>query len=188
MRFASSRLRSIRSLEHVGRQRIRNANAAAAGLVLIGRADAAERRADLFVSEPLLGRVIESPVIRHYQMRPARDLEPFGRHRDSLLLDLIDLFKKRLWVDDHAVAEHAGLVLVNDARRQKPQNKGLVADINAVPGIMAALISRHDIKTVRQQIDDLSLSLIAPLGADNDNDHMFFSTLQAFHSASRSRP
>ena len=61
---------------------------------------------------------------------------------------------------------------MNDPRRQKPQNKGFIADINAVPGIMAALVTRNNIKPVRQQIDDLSLSFIAPLGADNYNYHI----------------
>src|SRR5258708_40293673 len=107
-------------------------------------------------------------------MGTARNLQPFWGDRNSLFLYLIDLFEKSFRVDYHAITEHACFVMVNDARRQEPQNKGFIADINAVPGIMPALITRHDIKSIRQQIYDLSLSLIAPLGADNYNNHSLF--------------
>jgi hypothetical protein len=40
-----------------------------------------------------------------------------------------------------------------------------------VTGIVPALIARNDIKPVRKQIDDLSLSFIAPLGTDNYDYH-----------------
>jgi hypothetical protein len=37
-----------------------------------------------------------------------------------------------------------------------------------VAGIGAALITRHDVRVLAQEIDDFALALIAPLGADDD--------------------
>ncbi len=115
--------------------------------------------------------MIERAVIRHDQMGTRRNFQSLGRDGDSLFSDLIDLFEKRFRVDDHAVAEYARLVLMDNSRRQQPQNKGLIADIHAMPGIMPALITRHDIKPVRQQINNLPFPFIAPLGTDYYNYH-----------------
>src|ERR1051325_3294100 len=37
--------------------------------------------------------------------------------------------------------------------------------------VVPALVARHDIETVGQKIDNLSLPFIAPLGTDNDDYH-----------------
>jgi hypothetical protein len=37
---------------------------------------------------------------------------------------------------------------------------------------MAALVSRNYIKPIREQIDDFSFPFIAPLGTNNNNDHV----------------
>jgi hypothetical protein len=41
-----------------------------------------------------------------------------------------------------------------------------------MPGIVATLIPRDDIEAVREQIDNLSFSFVAPLGADDNYDHI----------------
>ena len=38
---------------------------------------------------------------------------------------------------------------------------------------MPALVARHDVKTIREKINDFSLSFIAPLGSDYYNYHAF---------------
>ena len=58
------------------------------------------------------------------------------------------------------------------ARRQQPQHEGFVAYVNAVPGVMPALVSRNDIEPIRKKIDNLALAFVAPLGTDNDDDHI----------------
>jgi hypothetical protein len=40
-----------------------------------------------------------------------------------------------------------------------------------VSGIVAALIARHNIEAVGQEVYDLALTFIAPLGADDDDYH-----------------
>ena len=48
------------------------------------------------------------------------------------------------------------------------ENELLAFDDDRVAGIVPALIAGNDIEMFREQIDDLSLALVAPLGADND--------------------
>src|SRR5581483_2397892 len=55
--------------------------------------------------------------------------------------------------------------------RQEMENKGLVANLNRMPVIVAALIAHDDIEPLGEQIDDLAFSFIAPLGADDCYNH-----------------
>src|SRR4051812_20751403 len=113
-------------------------------------------------------------MIRHYKMRSRRNLQSFRRNRNSLLFHLIDFLEKSFRVDDHSVSEHTDFIFVNNSRRQKPENKRLFADINRMPGIMSALITRDNIEAVSQQIDNFSFSLVAPLSANYNNYHLSF--------------
>ena len=53
----------------------------------------------------------------------------------------------------------------------RSQDERTVADIDGMPGIVPALITRHDIETLGQKINDLALAFITPLRADDDDDH-----------------
>ena len=44
----------------------------------------------------------------------------------------------------------------------------LVADDDRVAGVVAALVAGDDVEPLGQQVDDLALALVAPLGADDD--------------------
>ena len=44
----------------------------------------------------------------------------------------------------------------------------LLADKHGVPGVVPALIPRHDIEAFGQQIDYFTFALVAPLGAQDD--------------------
>ena len=46
----------------------------------------------------------------------------------------------------------------------------LLADLNGVAGIMAALIPRDDIEVLGKQINNLAFAFIAPLGTDDYDD------------------
>ncbi len=41
-------------------------------------------------------------------------------------------------------------------------------DHDRMTGVVAPLVARDDIRPLGQEVDDLSLAFIAPLGADND--------------------
>jgi hypothetical protein len=123
---------------------------------------------DLFVSEPLLARVVERAVIGKYQVRARTDLHTLGRNFDAPAVSRRSAStKKGLRIDDHAVAEHARLTAMDDARRQQVQHERVVADLHRVPGVVPALITRDDVEPLREQIDDLAFTFIAPLGADD---------------------
>jgi hypothetical protein len=49
------------------------------------------------------------------------------------------------------------------------QNRFLTADNKRVTGIVPALESRNSSGPIRQQVDNFSLALVTPLGADDDN-------------------
>ena len=63
---------------------------------------------------------------------------------------------------------HSG-ARVEDAARHEPQLVGLVADHERVAGVVAALVAGDDVGPLGQQVDDLALALVAPLGA---HDHV----------------
>ena len=52
------------------------------------------------------------------------------------------------------------------------QDERLVSNLNRVAGVMAALITDDDVEALREQIDNLALTFIAPLGADDSDNHV----------------
>src|SRR2546427_10564779 len=104
-------------------------------------------------------------------MRTRADVYPFGCDCDALRAEAIGFIKKRLRIDYHAVAKHASLALMHDSRWQKMQHEGSITYLHRVTGIVAALIANDDVKALGQQIDDLAFAFIAPLGADDRDNH-----------------
>ena len=47
---------------------------------------------------------------------------------------------------------------------------GSITHLNRVSGVVAALITRHDVEVFGKEIDYLALTLIAPLRADYNDD------------------
>jgi len=80
---------------------------------------------------------------------------------------LVDLGQQLLGVDDDPVADDARRPLVQDARRHKVQDELLIADHHRVARVAAALGPDHHVEILRQEIDDLALSLVAPLHAND---------------------
>ena len=67
------------------------------------------------------------------------------------------------------------------ARYQGGSNAGhtVVVGDDRVPRVRAAVVAADEIGVLREQVDDLALALVAPLGADDDG---------AGHARSLSRP
>ena len=97
------------------------------------------------------------------------DAQTVRRHGDPLLLEATDLFDERMRVEHHAVADHRQLARPHHARRQQRELVGHPVDDQRVAGIVAALEAYHDVGLLGEPIDDLSLALVAPLGADHDH-------------------
>ena len=48
------------------------------------------------------------------------------------------------------------------------QDECLIADPHRVTGVVSALITDHHVESVGKQIDDFPLTLVSPLGAQDD--------------------
>ena len=88
--------------------------------------------------------------------------------RDAGRFQHAHFFQQRRQIDHHAVADHS----LTPGRRMplgnQLQNELLLADEDRVPGVVAALIARHNIEALGKQIDDFAFALVAPLRAQND--------------------
>src|SRR5690606_34489866 len=78
--------------------------------------------------------------------------------------------QQRLERQHDAVADEALHTFAQDARRNQRQDRLLATDHERVPGVVAALEARDGGRALRQQIDNLSLALVTPLGADDDDE------------------
>ena len=145
-------------------------DAAAADLVLVGRADAARRRADLPLAAARLAEHVELAVIRQDEVGPVADEQP-ALDVDAEPLQLVHLGEQRRRIDHHAVADDADDAGMQDARRDQVEDELLAAHVDRVAGVVAALVPADHRELRRQQIDDLALALVAPLGAQHGDVH-----------------
>ena len=163
------------SLDFLGQGRrvgeVAQPHAPAADLVLVGRADAAGGGANLALAPPRLAEHVELAVVRQDEVRPVADEQP-AFHLDAEALQFVDLGEERRRVDDHAVADDTGDARVQDARRDQVEDELLAADVDGVPGVVAALIAADHGEVRCQQIDDLALAFVAPLGAQHGDVHV----------------
>jgi len=107
-------------------------------------------------------------VVRHDQRRGRGDLQA-RTHFHAGGFQLSDFLLQRGRRDHHAVADQAQRVIAQDAGRNQVQHGLLTVDDQGMTGIVAALVTHNRSRLIGQQIDDLALAFIAPLGAENDN-------------------
>ena len=88
---------------------------------------------------------------------------------DAGLLQHVELFKKGLGVEDDARSDDAQPAPVKNSRGNQVQDELLAVDGHGVTGIVSPLVPGDDVEFLGQQVDDLSLALISPLGPDNDD-------------------
>jgi hypothetical protein len=163
-------------LEAFGIDQIGGADAATADLVFIRGADAARGRADLPFAAARFRQQVEIAVIRQNQVRFVADKQTVP-DVDAVSGELIELAEQRLRVDDHAVADHADDIRMQDARRNETQHEFRAVDIHRMAGVVAALVAGHDIEPRCQQVDDFSFAFVAPLCAKHGEIHHRFTIL-----------
>ena len=112
---------------------------------------------------------VEFAMQRQNQRHVLGDLEVGRGHFDSLAAQLLDLLDEMIGIEDDAVADDRQFPRPNNAGRKQRKFVNLAVDHERMAGVMAALEAHHDVGADRQPIDDLALSFVAPLGADNDN-------------------
>src|SRR5262249_20717261 len=79
----------------------------------------------------------------------------------------VDLANEHVRVDDHARPHHAHLARVEDAGGHEVQDRLLALHHQRVPGVVAAVVAHDHVGVGGEEIDDLPLSLVTPLGADD---------------------
>ena len=99
-------------------------------------------------------------------MRVAANLEVLGG--DAVGLEHVDLLKDNLGVDDAAVTDHRHVVGIHDAGGHLVQAVLLAVDDDGVAGVVAARVAHDGIEVAGDQVANLTLALIAPLGTDQN--------------------
>ena len=143
-------------------------DAQAGRLVLIGRADAAAGRPDLLVAAPVLGDLLGQGVPGHDEVRAAADRDAVGAGGDPLGLEVARLLEEGGRRDDQPVPDDAERPGVEDARGDEMKDDLPAADPDRVAGVMPALVSGDDVEGRCQQVDDLALAFVSPLGSENE--------------------
>ena len=160
----------------LGVEQVADADPAAAGLVLVGRADPPPRGPDFFVFV-LFFDPVETAVIRE------DDMGAFGDAHvrvQPALAERVEFLEQGLGVDDTAVTDDTALA-ANDARGQQRELVGLLADDDGVAGVVATLIADDDVGTLAVEIDGAALPFVAQLRSDDRDGHtgpVFFVGLQ----------
>ena len=108
----------------------------------------------------LVPREDQVGATRHFQVAAA----------DAARFERVDFSEQRRQVDNHAIGDHGYDVVVENATRNQLQGVLLIIDNDGMTGIVTALVAHHIGVLLGQQIDDLRLALVAPLGADDDGD------------------
>ena len=135
-------------------------------LVGVAGADPPAGRAQRELAQLQLAGGVEQHVVGHDQVRVGRDLQVADV--DAAPAQAVDLLEQDLRVEDDAVADHADLVGMEDARGDQVELELLAAADDRVAGVVAALEADDHVGLVGEQIGDLPLALVAPLGADYD--------------------
>ena len=123
-----------------------------------------------FGAARLLARLIERHVRGQDQRAVRRDPQPL-EHRHALLDELLALVQQRLQRQHHAVADEAA----RPARAECPEGiSDSTVFLPPMTSVWPALWPPWKRATARgplgQQVDDLALAFIAPLGADDDDE------------------
>ena len=59
-------------------------------------------------------------------------------------------------------------MVIEDPARDELEGKSLPVHDDRVSGVVAALVADHDLHVLGEQVGDLALPLVAPLGSDHD--------------------
>src|SRR5262249_6454644 len=152
-------------------RQIADPDATSRDFVLVSRPDAARGRPDLAFAASCFRKDVEVAVIRQDQMRFVADDEA-AIDVDTVARQLVDLREQRMRIDHNAVANDADDARMQDAGGNQPKDELRSRYENRVAGIVAALVTRDEVEPRRQQIDDLSLTFVTPLGAEHSEIHI----------------
>lgn len=88
-------------------------------------------------------------------------------HRHALLFQLGDFAQQRIRRQHHAIADQALHAFAQDARWNQVQDGFLAIDHQGVASVVTTLVANYGSRLLGEQVDDLALALITPLGAQD---------------------
>jgi hypothetical protein len=147
-------------------QGIDDTDSAASNFLLVCRTDPPSGRPDLLLGLSLR-RHIEGAMIGEKEVGATAHPDP-PCQIDPTCGKRVILLKELDQVENDAIPEEAPLPRVEDPGRDLMEDEALLANLHRVPGIGAALIAGHNVHLLRQDVDNLPLPLVAPLGTDDD--------------------
>ena len=150
-------------------EQVLHAHRAPRDLVFVRGTDAAAGGADGVGAARRFARLVERNVRRQDQRAVRRDAQS-RKHVHAGVDERLRFTEQRFQRQHHAVADEALHVLVEDSRGNERQHGLLAADDQRVAGVVAALKTRHRGGALGEQVDDLALALVAPLGPDDDDE------------------
>ena len=135
----------------------------------------AQGRADLAGAALLLGERLEAAVVRQDEVGPVGEDE-VRADLDTEPSQLVRLALERDRVHHHSVADHAQDPLVEDPGGDEVEDELPPAHDHGVARVVPAVVAGHHLDPRGQQVDDLPLAFVAPLGAgDHDVRHAYSS-------------
>src|SRR6266536_1331036 len=94
-------------------------------------------------------------------------------HLHAVVTQSGNFFEKCDGIENYTIADDAAGSRAQYATGHQLQDKLFAVDDDRVPRVMAAGVASHDGKILRQDIDDLALAFVTPLGADDDRSSSF---------------
>ncbi len=139
----------------------------ARGLVRVARTDAASGRPDAPFAAPALGALIDEPVVLEDHVRAGGQAQVLAVDRDAARAQAFDLLEQLDRIDRDSSPDHVHFPRVQDPRGHEVEDVLLSADHHGVSGVRSALVAHDVVGFLRQQVDELALALVAPLGTEN---------------------
>ena len=165
------------SPEQVVVQQIDDAEAAAVHLVFIRRADAAAGGADLCAAGSVLGGELDHAVVGQDHLGAVGDeeLAPWAAIKvgQAGVFQLPYLVEEGHGIEHDAVPDHALAAGAEYAAGDQLQHELLAVDDDGVPGVVPAGVAGDEVELLGENVDDLALAFVAPLGAEDDGGCFF---------------
>ncbi len=128
---------------------IRDADAAAADFILVTRPDPARGGAQRNAVLARFRHLFHQPVKREDHMRAIADPQ-LRLHINPSRFEHGHFLGQGCQIHHHAIADHCDHARAQNPARDQLENELLLADKYGMPGVMAALIPRHDIEAFGQ--------------------------------------
>ena len=149
-----------------GHIEVTQAQAAAGHLVLVGGPDAAAGGADLRVAAFLFAGLVQGDVPGQDERAGIADAQA-AAYIHAGRLQLGDFGQQGLRREHHAVADVAGDIGAQDAGGNQAQHLLAPFDDQGMAGIVSPLEADDALDLIGEQVHDLALALVTPLGADH---------------------